>query len=142
MENGLHRLFNILVALLIGLWTYAALSKLINVEQFNAQLKAQPFGKTGAAYLKLALPIGELIIAIILFVSRTKTAGLYISGVLLTVFSAYILLILVGYYPQVPCACGGILGTLGWGAHFAFNIAFLAINLYLIHIQRKEVARH
>ncbi len=42
-------------------------------------------------------------------------------------FTVYIGLVLTGLFGRVPCSCGGVLSSLGWEAHFLFNVCILAL---------------
>jgi len=125
--------------LLILLWTYAAVSKLAQFDHFKDQMSIQAFGRSAGLYLIYILPATELITVALLSFPLLRITGLYISISLLIVFTIYILLILLYFFPVVPCSCGGILEKLGWTPHLIFNLAFIAINIYaLITLKRKE----
>jgi len=118
---------------LIILWIYTAGSKLMDLEDFKRQLALQPFGSVINSMLVYALPAIEIFTAVLLTVKKTKTTGLVLSVVLLTVFTLYVLLVVVGYFTKMPCSCGGVLEFLSWKAHLIFNVFFLAINLIALY---------
>jgi putative oxidoreductase len=122
----------LLTALLILLFVYAAVSKLINPDEFRAQLYRQPFAHGLADLLLYTLPASELLAAVLLGFDRTRLTGLFLSLGLLLSFTIYISLGLLHYWAKIPCSCGGILSHMGWGAHLVFNSLFTGINLTAI----------
>lgn len=127
-------IIDILSYLLILLFSYAALSKLVDYNTFRGQLLQSPITTAHAGSIALVLPIAELLIALALIVPLTRLAGLYASLFLLSLFTAYIYVIL-HYSFYIPCSCGGILGRMKWGAHFWFNVAFIVMTITGIVLQ-------
>lgn len=115
--------------LLILLWVYAAVSKLLDVTTFRGQLNNQTFSHEFAAVLLYALPAAELSAAALLALPVSKVAGRGLSLSLLLSFTGYILLVLLHYWSRVPCSCGGILSHLGWKTHLFFNLFFIGVNI-------------
>ncbi len=113
--------------LYIILFTYAAISKLIDFENFQTQLGQSPLLSTYAASISFLVIFAELwlVLALSLRVSRIK--ALYLSVGLMTVFTTYIILIL-NFSSFIPCSCGGILEKLGWTKHLIFNLFFIFIG--------------
>lgn len=124
MKNRIH--FTA-VSLLILLFVYAPVSKLINLADFRGQLHNQPFPHVVAAALLVLLPATELAAAGLLLFAQTRKAGLWLSTCLLAAFTVYIVLVLAGYWARLPCSCGGVLNGLSWTAHLFFNLAFLLV---------------
>ncbi|RFZ85113.1 hypothetical protein DYU05_05790 [Mucilaginibacter terrenus] len=127
-------------SLLILLYSYAAFSKLLQFEEFRGQLYNQSFPHALAEVLVYLIPAAELLTAGLLLFTRTERAGLFASLALLAVFTGYTGLVLAGYWSRVPCSCGGILSHMGWGAHFAFNLSFLILNLIATYSGVKHAA--
>ncbi|WP_184549776.1 MauE/DoxX family redox-associated membrane protein [Mucilaginibacter sp. FT3.2] len=121
--------------LLIILFTYAAASKLMDVNRFRSQLYLQPFSHGIADVLLYVLPTGELLLATMLCFNRTRFTGLLLSTLLMAAFTAYISMILLHYWGKVPCSCGGILENMSWPVHLAFNWAFLLAGVTAIILQ-------
>jgi putative oxidoreductase len=113
--------------LLILLFSYTAVSKLVDINRFIHDLNSQPFGKYWSPFGRWALPAIELIAAALLVTTRFRNAGLWLSFILMAVFSVYILLILSGVFPKRPCSCAGVFKEMGWGIHFLFNLFFLGL---------------
>jgi putative oxidoreductase len=129
---------HIIVALLILLYTYTAVSKLLVFEEFRDQMYNQALPRALATVLIWSLPAIELLTAGLLLSERTKLPGLYLSAVLMTLFTAYIGLVLLNYFGRVPCSCGGVIQALGWKLHLVFNLFFLLLTILAIMITNRE----
>ncbi|PZR20164.1 MAG: hypothetical protein DI539_11670 [Flavobacterium psychrophilum] len=125
--------------LYIVLFVYAALSKLIQFDNFSIQLGQSPLIGAFALWLRWLVPVLELLIAAGLCIAFTKRLSLYLAFVLMCCFTTYIYIIL-NYSSYIPCSCGGILEKLNWKQHFIFNLVFLilaAVGL-IAGTERKE----
>jgi len=136
------------VFLLILLWSYSSLSKLIDLKQFEKILILQQFSVIEPKFLKWPLPFAELACAVLLIFDGTRKTGLYLSACMLASFTFYVALASFGYWRDAPCACGGILSSMPWGIHLYFNLFFIAINLVpmilggkptLTNLQKQEI---
>ncbi|UPT69975.1 MAG: hypothetical protein M0D53_12645 [Flavobacterium sp. JAD_PAG50586_2] len=97
------------VALLhILLFSYAAASKLLDFQNFQVQLGQSPLLSAFAVPVSIAVPIVEFILVLLLLFTRYRIIGLYGSFMLMTMFTAYIFIIL-NFSSFIPCSCGGIL---------------------------------
>lgn len=137
-KNHQVLLLKISCAILILLWVYTALNKLIDLQEFRLQLNNQNFSKTTAALLLYLIPISELLAVLLLLFKKTISIGLTLSTILLTIFTAYIFLVLIGFYDKIPCSCGGVLKEMGWTAHLFFNLFFLSLNLIALKFQLQQ----
>ncbi|REG77516.1 DoxX-like protein [Algoriphagus antarcticus] len=124
--------------MLILLWTYTGLEKLIRFESSRKAFHNQTFPAELAEVLAYAIPITEMLLALLLFFSITRWWGYLGSILLLTVFTTYVGLIWVGAFPRVPCNCAGIMESLGWEAHYFLNIAFILLSMTGIWLDRGE----
>jgi hypothetical protein len=114
--------------LLIVLWLYAALTKLIDYPHFIATLQHSPLLDQLAIQIGWTLLTVEIGFVILLLVPKLQAWGLYGSAILLLLFSAYILYMLL-YAAHLPCSCGGVIQKLSWKQHLIFNGAFLLISV-------------
>lgn len=130
-------LAQLLAALLLGLFLYAALSKLLNYPQFASQLGLHPLLRPVAGTMAWALPAVEIVLSACLFVPAWRLAGLYAAFLMLLLFSVYILGMLLTA-SHLPCSCGGILRHLTWRQHLIFNLAFLGIAWWGIRVERNS----
>lgn len=124
--------------LLIGLWVYAAVSKLMDFDRGRSQMLNQVFPPRLGNILVWAVPISELLTAGLLTIKRTITAGLYSSLFLLFAFSLYIGLVMLNVFGRIPCSCGGILEKMSWAQHLVFNLFFLALTIGALFNLTKE----
>lgn len=126
----------IITALLIILFSYTSVSKLITLQVFNSQLAMQPFPAWSIWPLTLLIPVSELAATALLLIKSTRLCGLYASATLMAGFTAYMGLVVAGFFSKTPCSCGGVLQQMGFEAHLLFNLFFLTISLigiYIIH---------
>lgn len=137
--------FDIIIFLLILLFVYTAMSKLFDFEQFKGQMYNQALPHALATVLIWTLPGIEIIAALLLLFEQTRLAGLYLSTVLMILFTGYIALVLLGYYGRVPCSCGGVIKSLGWKNHLFFNLFFLLLSIlgiFTISRERRMVTKY
>ncbi|WP_439490421.1 MauE/DoxX family redox-associated membrane protein [Algoriphagus sp.] len=128
---------------LILLWTYTGLDKLIRWEASRKAFLNQPMPNELEEVLAYAVPIAELLIALLLLFSVTRWWGYLGSALLLTVFTTYVGLIWVGAFPRVPCNCAGILESLGWAAHFWLNLGFIGVAVWgLVVNEHRDAQRN
>jgi uncharacterized membrane protein YphA (DoxX/SURF4 family) len=127
----------IISSLLILLFVYAAVSKLLDYETFKLQLGKSPFITQFAGITAWALPVGEILLGLALTYKPTRLVGLYASLFLMTMFTAYIYAMLhYSYY--IPCSCGGILSKMDWNTHLWFNVGFVGLSIVGILLQTKK----
>lgn len=123
--------------LLIVLWSYTGMSKL--VENFPGTYVTEYVSlvKEGADAIEWLLPVTELIVVLLLFFERTRKIGLYASLLLLFVFTLYILYMLL-FVADLPCSCGGVLSKMSWQEHVWFNVFFMGLNMLGLFALRKQ----
>ncbi|HRJ29747.1 MAG TPA: hypothetical protein PLV21_03995 [Cyclobacteriaceae bacterium] len=117
---------DIVVFLYILLLVYAALTKLLDYQEFSVQLSQSPILTNFSVHLAWGVPTLELVIAFSLMFSKTRLAGLYASFSLMTAFTMYIILA-SRFSDYVPCSCGGVIQNLSWSQHLVFNGSFLLL---------------
>lgn len=130
----------IIVALLVFLWIYAALSKWADYERFMIQLQHSPIYGKFAGIIFYAVPLIEIAIALMLVFAATRKTGLYLSAGLLSVFTLYIMYVLT-FAPYVPCSCGGVISSFSWLGHLFFNFGFLVLNTIGIYLYIENTRR-
>lgn len=131
----------IICLLFIFLFTYAAASKLIDIQKFQIQLGQSPLLSEIAIPISWIIPIGELLIAGALMIRRFRKIGLISSTVIMVMFTSYIFIIM-NYSEQIPCSCGGVLRMLGWKEHLIFNIVFVVLGTTGILLHNKFSKHH
>lgn len=118
----------VIVLLFILLFVYAAVTKLIDHENFSIQIAQSPFLTSISVFVVWFIPLVELTIALLLIIPGFRLLALYASLGLMTLFTAYIIAILYSG-SKIPCSCGGVLENLGWSEHLIFNSSFLLLAL-------------
>jgi uncharacterized membrane protein YphA (DoxX/SURF4 family) len=119
--------------LYVLLFVYAAVSKLLDFENFQVQIAQSPLLTAYAGFFSKAIIIVELIIAVLLTIRRFRIIALFSAYTIMILFSVYIFIIL-NYSPYVPCSCGGILEKMGWKEHLVFNIIFSIIGIIALYL--------
>ncbi|WP_057937905.1 MauE/DoxX family redox-associated membrane protein [Algoriphagus resistens] len=125
----MKELSKIPLALLILLWIYTGMDKLIRWKDSQNAFRNQTFPAELAEVLAYAVPLVELLIAGLLLFSISRWWGYLSSILLLTVFTTYVGLIWVGAFPRVPCNCAGIINSMGWAEHFMVNSLFITLAI-------------
>ena len=123
IKNGI---IEIICLLYLLLFVYAAVSKLLDFENFQVQLGQSPLLSAFAGWVSYGVLIVELSIALLLLVPRFRLVGLFAAFSLMVMFTTYIIIIL-NFSSFVPCSCGGILEKMGWTEHLIFNIVFVLL---------------
>lgn len=123
------KIANVIAALFIFLFLYAALSKLLDYTAFRAVLSESPLIGSSAPVAALVIPVAEMAIACLLFFSRSRGLGMAASLLLMFLFTAY-LLYMLAFEPRLPCSCGGVIQQMPWAAHLAFNAAFTGLAFW------------
>lgn len=129
---------NLIAALFIFLFTYTALSKLIEHDLFRNTLIKSPLIGSYAGIVSFALPITELIVAGLLFCPKTKLAGLYSSFAMMFLFTAYLSYMMIVFTKDLPCSCGGVLQQFSWQQHLWFNILLTVLAGLGIYLHRRR----
>jgi hypothetical protein len=118
----------IAAGLLMILFLYTAISKLLMLDAFRSVLSRSPLLGDISNLIAWFIPLTEIAIAILLFIPSSRKLAFLFSTVLLTIFSLYITYMLI-FSRDLPCSCGGVLNGLGWKPHLVFNCCFIAIAL-------------
>ena len=132
-------LLEIICLLLVVLFIYAASNKMMDYANFKRQLGLSPLLGDFANLVAWVIPTIEIIIAFLLIIPEFKVWGLYASFILMSLFTAYLFIILNFVDAKdIPCSCGGILNGLGWRKHIYFNLFFVFISAIGIIMRSKQ----
>lgn len=123
--------------LFILLFVYTAVSKFLDYENFRVVIGQSPLITRFAPILAIAVPIVEIIIALLLAIPRYRRAGLYASFAMMLLFTTYII-VLVTLSERVPCSCGGVISRMTWKEHLYFNICFVLLALLGMWLHTKD----
>ncbi|WP_153391482.1 MauE/DoxX family redox-associated membrane protein [Chryseobacterium vaccae] len=110
------------------LFCYAAISKILDFENFQVQISESPLLNGSLQFLPYTIIIVEVLIAGLLCYRKTRNMGLVGSFVLMLIFTGYIALIL-STSNNLPCSCGGILEKMSWHQHLYFNIGCVILSV-------------
>jgi uncharacterized membrane protein YphA (DoxX/SURF4 family) len=121
------------------LFVYAAISKLLDFENFKIQLGQSPILSPYAMYFAWGVPIIELILAFLLLFNSCKIIGLLGSYIMMVLFIIYIY-ILLHHSSFLPCSCGGVLERMNWNEHLIFNFTFLVLAVFgILFLTKKRI---
>ena len=131
------RLAEIISAIFILVFVYAAVSKWMDIQRFHDVLAESPLIKPWAGLVSQSLPAIELAIATLLLIPATRLTGLRLSFLTMLLFTAYLGYMLV-FIPNMPCSCGGILNNMSWTQHFIFNVLLTTLSALGIYFQKSH----
>ncbi|RYG04870.1 MAG: DoxX family membrane protein [Chitinophagaceae bacterium] len=123
--------------LFILLFVYTAFSKILDYQNFRAVIGQSPMLTRFASVLAIAVPVAEILIALMLVIPRYRRAGLYASFAMMMLFTTYII-ILVTMSDKIPCSCGGVISMMTWQQHLYFNIFFILLGLTGMYLDHKK----
>jgi len=109
-------------ALLILLFLYASVSKFLDFKTFIDQMNNQPLPNSWTPFLVWAIPL---------------LVGLYTSLILMILFTFYTGIVLLHFFPYIPCSCGGVIQKLTWNQHLVLNLFYVGLAGLGIVLQRR-----
>jgi uncharacterized membrane protein YphA (DoxX/SURF4 family) len=128
---------DIIAILLMVLFLYTGISKVMEYKVFKEQLAESPVLSPVAGIIAIGLPLVEIIVWILLLLPARRLIGFYSSAILMTAFTLYVIIVL-GFSKQLPCSCGGIMAELSWTQHLIVNIAFTALAVAGTIMERRK----
>lgn len=128
----------VIAGILVLLFSYTAISKLSDLDEFRREMLNQPFPEWMGHMLVWILPATELITTALLAFKNTRLVGMCFSSALMLMFTGYVVLVLLDVFGRIPCSCGGILENTSWDMHLIFNILFTLIALTGMVLSYKE----
>lgn len=126
-----------IIILYIILFLYTGISKIIDYSVFKEQIATSPLLMPFAKSIALSIPWIEFLITLLLIIPKWRLKGLYASLSLMTIFTIYIISILL-FNKELPCSCGGVIEQLSWTQHILFNSLFIALGVLGIIIERQN----
>jgi putative oxidoreductase len=125
-------------ALLILLFLYASTSKFLDFKTFIDQMNNQPLPNSWTPFLVWAIPLLEIAISISLLFEYTRLIGFYASLILMIVFTLYTGIVLLHFFPYIPCSCGGVIRNLTWTQHLILNLCYVSLSILGIILQHRK----
>ncbi|RZJ86048.1 MAG: hypothetical protein EOO20_19080 [Chryseobacterium sp.] len=134
LDPKTKELFFLLINIILAsLFAYTAYEKVMDHERFmNGIAKVELIGRF-AFFISWAVPIAELLIAVLILIPETAKIGLWCFLGMMMIFSLYILIALI-WASKLPCHCGGVIETLTWTEHLWFNIGFILSSIIAIRL--------
>jgi hypothetical protein len=126
----------VITAILLLLWIYTGLNKVIHFEKFRFETGRSPFLQHIVPLVAIAVPTSELLIAGLLIFKGTRVMGLYASLFLMTLFTGYVY-VMLHYAYDLPCSCGGIIELLTWEQHLIVNVTITLLTAVAILLQSR-----
>jgi uncharacterized membrane protein YphA (DoxX/SURF4 family) len=122
----------------IFLFLYTGYSKILQHTRFTEGLARIKSIGSLAVYIAWFVPITEIFIAILLIIPKTYKWGLNAFVGIMTVFTGYIISMLL-WAEKLPCRCGGAIEKLSWTQHIWFNLAFIAIAVFALWLSKSNI---
>jgi thiol-disulfide isomerase/thioredoxin len=133
-------LANVIACFFILLFAYTGIDKLLDFGSFKDQLTMSPLLGSFAGLIAWAVPVTELLLALILFIPGWRLKGLYASLVLMVLFTIYIIT-LIFINDELSCNCGGIIQNLSPPQHILFNLAcILLAGVAIYNTRNREIS--
>jgi uncharacterized membrane protein YphA (DoxX/SURF4 family) len=134
-------LVNAIAYFFILLFLYTGVEKLMEINSFRDQMVSSPLLGSVAGFIAWALPITEIVLAVLLFVPAWRTKALFASLVLMVAFTIYLVVILI-IDKNLTCSCGGIIEDLSPRQHLLFNggsVVLAALALFCSRSQKPSL---
>lgn len=129
---------DIIVFFFIFLFVYTGVTKLFDIQTIKEQLVSAPLVPSAfAGILAWTLPIVELFVAFVLMIPAWRLKGLYLTLLLMSFFTVYVIIVL-SIDSELSCSCGGIIEELSPEQHVIFNLACVILGLLAILVLRKK----
>jgi putative oxidoreductase len=125
-------------ALLILLFLYASISKFLDFKTFIDQMNNQPLPNSWTPFLAWTIPLLEIAISIALLFEYTRLIGFYASLILMITFTLYTGIVLLHFFPYIPCSCGGVIRKLTWTQHLILNLCYVSLSILGIILQHRK----
>ncbi|MDX3916946.1 MAG: hypothetical protein QHC79_25615 [Pseudosphingobacterium sp.] len=126
-------IIEIVALLYVCLLLYTGIDKLLDLELNREKMAMMPLVGPLSGIISWLLPVCEIVLAIFLFIPKTRNKSLYPATGLMVAFTLYVIY-LVSFTDQQYCTCGGFLDSLSWPQHLIFNIAFVLMGVWAINI--------
>lgn len=121
----------------IFLFLFSGYEKLVTHAQFLKGLEKVAIVGKFAPIISWLVPISELVIGILMALTKTQKLGLYAFASLMALFTLYIGGVII-WTEQLPCHCNILVQQLSFPQHIIFNAAFIALALFAIRLMNKK----
>lgn len=136
----------------VFLFVYTAQAKLTEHATFENMLAKTQVVDTFSGLLSWLIPITEIVISVLLIIpiflkelkpryyklaDKLNKIGLWSALIIMIIFTVY----LSGIYLFAEnhlCHCGGVIESMGWKTHIAFNFFFIAIGIISVKLNKSN----
>lgn len=123
-----QRLLIAILTLLSFVLNYTAFSKLFNFTHYVRSMHAQPLPRWSTSLLIYTIPPLELCIAMLLLLSNTRKLAYWLTAMLMTSFTVYVIYIKAMGLEKKTCPCGGLFSNLSWNQHLWINCSLTLLS--------------
>jgi len=116
----------VIISAFILLFMYTATSKIYTFKSFDKVLSEVPLFGSFHLFIAVLIPASEIIIGVLLILSKTKKIGLYATLILMIVFTIYLTYMVLAS-SRLPCSCGGFVSHLSWKNHIWLNTGLICL---------------
>lgn len=131
---------SVIVLLLMALFGLTAVDKVYRFARFYSELGKSPFLMAYAGAVAVGTPLVEAVVVWLLADDRWQLFGLYSCVFLMSLFSAYIY-VLMHYSYYTPCLCSAAIESLTWGQHLVFNAVFLVLAIAGVIMKEYQLSK-
>lgn len=121
MRNFKQTIINVTTSFLMLLFCYAAVSKILDFENFQIQLKTLLPLLMNTRFVALLFILSLFLIVLLLCITKWRRLGLVLSFGMMVSISIYIIY-LINFHPNLPCTCLGFLEGKDWRVNLYFNL--------------------
>ena len=127
----------LIIISLILLWLLAGIPKVMDIATFSKQLERMTYIGWMHGLVSCSLPITMLLTGVLLVIPRAKLLEMYISWILLLLFTLYIGTVLL-FSDFVPCTCAGIRINIAWKEHLLICGSGILLTSLAIWMERQN----
>lgn len=106
--------------ILMTLWIVIGSKKIFAYGEFRQAMLEQLFSDDLGMFLSYTLPVIEVCTGLLFIFDKTRIYGLWLSIVLMALFSGYVILALLNTWGAIPCGCV-LEFKISWHAHLWIN---------------------
>jgi len=117
----------------VFLYFYTGIAKLQIITEFIRGNSKIPYIGKYAEQIGWGIPILEIVLAVLLIVPvyKIKRIALWVSTLLMGIFTLYLAL-MVFFVEDRLCNCGGVIESMGWKTHIIFNVVWFIAGIYAL----------
>lgn len=136
--RGSQLWLTIITVSLLALWIVALVDQLFAFTAFQNGMRRHSLPSWLGQAVAWVIPISEATAILLLVSTQTLRYGLWLSALLLSVFTVYIGLGIMTPWVVFECFCSKFITSLSWWGHFWLNLIFLVLSLMGLLLYRKS----